>query len=180
MSGKAEVSVWYSVSEYVTIPASMLSEVVVELTEGTRSRETLGGTFTTPSGILETAQVRFTMFLPNMDYLGQIFPSLYNAPSGTQDGGNLIIGSDDCVVADDAKVNIHYTCESTDNNDIFIFAGRPSINFNPTYNQSDDLSVEVIFHAQPTASGVARLGTGNLTAEAVYNPATGETDVVTS
>jgi hypothetical protein len=173
LGGPAEVAI-----NHITIPASLLSEVSVELTEGTRERETLGGTFTKPSGVLDTATVTFTMFLPSMDYLKNIFPGRYNAPSGEQTTGNVIFNSDTCVSTDAGPVNIHYTCEPLDNNDVYIYSGLAQLNFSPTYNASDDITIEVTIMAQPDGSGnVARLGTGNLTQDSYYN-ATTETTVV--
>lgn len=173
LGGPAEVSL-----NGITIPASLLSEVSVELSEGTRERETLGGKFTKPSGVLDTAQAMFTLYLPSMDYLKNIFPDRYNAPSGEQTTGNVIFNSDNCVETATGPVNIHFTCEPLDNNDVFIYAGLAQLNFNPTYNASDDLTIEVTIFAQPDDDGnVARLGTGDLTNDSYYDDATGDTVV---
>lgn len=173
LGGPAEVAI-----NGITIPASLLSEVSVEFTEGTRERTTLGGTFTKPSGVLETAQVMFTLYLPSMDYLKHIFPGRYNAPSGEQTTGNVIFNSDTCVETEAGPVNIHYTCEPLDNNDVHIYAGLAQLNFNPTYNESDDLTIEVTIFAQPDDDGnVARMGTGNLTNDSYYDATTGATVV---
>lgn len=173
LGGPAEVSI-----NGITIPASLLSEVSVEITEGTRERETLGGTFTKPSGVLETAQAMFTLYLPSMDYLKNIFPSRYSAPSGEQDTGNIIFNSDECTTTEAGPVNIHYTCEPLDNNDVFIYSGLAALNFNPTYNADDDVTIEVTIYAQPDEDGnVARMGTGNLTQDSYYDAATGTTVV---
>lgn len=163
------------------IPAELLSEINVELTEGTRERNTLGGTFTRPSGVLETAQATFTMYLPNMDYLKHIFPALYNAPTEPQTGGNIIVGSNSCSTVDAGPVNIHYVCDDTDNNDVHFFNAQAQLNFNPTYNGSDDLTIEVTLFAQPDEDGnVYRLGTGDLTQPSIYDPETEETVPVSS
>lgn len=173
LGGPAEVSL-----NGITIPASLLSEVSVEFTEGTRERETLGGTFTKPSGVLDTAQVTFTLYLPSMDYLKNIFPERYNAPSGEQDTGNVIFNSDNCTTTTAGPVNIHYTCEPLDNNDVFIYNGAAALNFNPTYNASDDLTIEVMIYAQPDDDGnIARMGTGDLVNDSFYNPTTSDTEV---
>lgn len=173
LGGPAEVAI-----NGITIPASLLSEVTVEFSEGTRERETLGGTFTKPSGVLETAQAMFTLYLPSMDYLKHIFPERYSAPSGEQDTGNVIFNADTCVETEAGPVNIHYTCEPLDNNDIHIYAGLAQLNFNPTFNASDDLTIEVTIFAQPDDNGaVARFGTGNLTQDSIYDAASGETEV---
>lgn len=173
LGGPAEVAI-----NGVVIPASLLSEVSVELTEGTRERETLGGTFTKPSGILETAQATFTLYLPDMDYLKNIFPDRYNAPSGEQQTGNIVFNSDTCVQTTAGPVNIHYTCEPLDNNDVHIYSGLAMLNFNPTYNASDDVTIEVTIYAQPDDDGnIARMGTGNLTQDSYYDGVAGETVV---
>lgn len=171
LGGPAEVAI-----NGITIPASLLSEVAVELTEGTRERETLGGTFTKPSGVLDTAQATFTLYLPSMDYLKNIFPSRYNAPSGTQGYGNVVFNSDECTTTEAGPVNIHYTCEDNDNNDVYIYNGLAMLNFNPTYNASDDVTIEVTIYAQPDDSGnVARMGTGDLTTNSRYDAASEST-----
>jgi hypothetical protein len=173
LGGAAEVSI-----NGVTIPAQYLSEVAVELTEGTRERETLGGTFTKPSGVLETAQATFTMYLPSMDYLKHLFPARYNAPSGEQDTGNVVFNSDTCVETEAGPVNIHFTCEPLDNNDVFFYSALAQLNFNATYTASDDLTIEVTIFAQPDDDGnVARMGTGDLTSDSYYDETTGETVV---
>lgn len=173
LGGPAEIAL-----NGITIPASLLSEVSTELTEGTRERETLGGTFTKPSRVLETAQVRFTLYLPSMDYLKNIFPDRYNAPSGEQTTGNLIFNSDTCVETEAGPVNIHYTCDPLDNDDVHIYNGLAQLNFNGTYNATDDLTIEVTIFAQPDDDGnVYRLGTGDLANDSFYDAASGETEV---
>ncbi len=171
LGGKAEVAI-----NNIVIPAQYLSEIAVELTEGTRERETLGGTFTKPSGVLETAMVKFTLYLPSMDYLKNIFPDRYNAPTGN-DTGNIIFNSDTCGQAEAGPVNIHFTCEENDNNDVFIYNGLALFDFKPTYTSSDDVTIEVTIYAQPDTDGnIARLGTGDLTEETIYDEVT-ETSV---
>lgn len=174
LGGQAEVSL-----NEVTIPATLLSEVSVELTEGTRETSTLGGTFTQPTGVFETAQAMFTMFLPSMDYLKAIFPDKYNAPTAPQLSGNLIFGAGNCVTQTGTPVNIHFTCDDDDDNDIYFYNGLVQLNFNPTYSTGDSVSVEITILAQPDEDGnVARIGTGNLTAKSIYNATTMATDTV--
>jgi hypothetical protein len=176
LGGPAEVAL-----NGITIPASLLSEVSVEFTEGTRERTTLGGVFTKPSGVFETAQATFTMYLPSMDYLKNIFPARYNAPTAPQTSGNVILNSDNCTTTDAGPVNIHYTCEDNDANDVHIYAGLAAMNFNPTYNASDDVTIEVTIYAQPDENGnIGRLGTGDLTQVSIYNATTEETEPVVS
>lgn len=175
LGGKAEVAI-----NNIVIPAQYLSEISVELTEGTRERTTLGGTFTKPSGVLESAMVKFTLYLASMDYLKNIFPERYTAPSGNTTG-NIIFNSDTCGQATAGPVNIHFTCEENDANDIHIYNGLALLDFKPTYTASDDLTIEVTIYAQPDDDGnIARLGTGDLTQEAIYDEVSEESVPVTS
>lgn len=147
------------------IPAYLISEVAVEITEGVRQRKTLGGQFSRPSGTVDTATVRFTLFLESMDYLKHIFPGRYNAPTVPETQGNLIVNSNNCATTDAGPVNIHYTCDTNDHNDIHLYNAQAQLDFKATMNAEDDLSVEVTLHAQPDTNGnVARFGTGDLTA----------------
>lgn len=171
LGGLAEIAI-----NGITIPASLLSEITVELTEGMRERDTLAGTFSRPSGTLETATASFTLFLPSIDYLKDIFPNRFNDPTAPQLTGNFIWDSQSCVTTSPSPVNIHYTCETNDNNDIHFYSGIAQLNFNPTFNGSDDLTIEVTIHAQPDVNGrVYRLGTGDLTADSIYDAETGAT-----
>lgn len=176
LSGKAEVAM-----NGIAIPATLLSEVNVEFTGGTRSIESLGGTFNQPTGVLETAQATFTMFLPSMDYLKNIFPDMYNAPSGSQLTGNVIWGDNSCMSMEGTPVNISYSCDTTDDNDFHIYNGLVNLDFSATYNATDVLTVEVTIMAQPDVNGnIGRAGTGDLTQPSRFDPTTGTTVPVTS
>lgn len=175
LGGKAEVSL-----NGITVPAELLSEVTVELTEGTRERTTLGGTFTRPSGTLDTAQAMFTMYLPSVDYLKDIFPDLYNSPTAPQTVGNLVFGGDACSARTATALNIHFSCDDTDANDVNFPNAQIAYNVSLTYNDSDDLTVEVTAYGQPSASGVARLGTGDLLEPSIWDAASQETVPISS
>jgi len=157
----------------LVIPADLLSEITPEFTEGAREKNTLAGTFNRPSGTLDTAQLTFQLYLPSIDYLKDIFPDRYNAPAGNTTG-NIIWDTNNCATVSGVPVNVHYTCEGDDANDVHIYNGRIAMSFNPTYNQTDDLTLEVTVHALPDEQGrVFRLGTGDLTQESIWDPATG-------
>jgi len=176
LSGKAEVAI-----NGVTIDPSMLSEVTTMFQEGTRTVTTLGGTFTKPSGSLDSAEATFTLYLPSMDYLKNIFPARYNDPSAPQTTGNIIINADTCSTEVETPVNIHYTCEANDNNDIHIYAGLPVLDLSLTYNPTDVISIPVRILAQPDVNGnVGRIGTGDLTQESYYDATTSTTQPVPS
>lgn len=175
LGGKAELAIGTAL-----IPAQFLSDIVPEFTEGTRETTTLGGVRTQPSGNMDTAELTFTLYLPSMDYLKNIWADIYNEPSGGQTTGNFILGDTTCTTRVPVPINIHYTCDSNDDNDVHIYAGIVAFNFNPTYNDSDGLSVETTIYAQPTEDGYVRIGTGDLTQESIYDVATESTVPVTS
>lgn len=175
LGGVAEVAINESL-----IPAELLSEVSVEVTESTRDTETLRGKFTQPTGMIDTAQATFTMFLPSMDYLKVLFPNLHNAGSGERIGeGNLIIGAGECLQQDATPVNIHYTCDGADDtNDVLFYSALVQLNLSLTYNNSDSLSVEVTVFGQPDDDGkVVRFGSGNLTEDSYFDHTTMNTVV---
>lgn len=175
LGGAAEVAINESL-----IPAELLSEVSVEFVESTRETETLAGTFTQPTGMLETAQATFTMFLPSMDYLKVLFPDLHNAGSGDRVGeGNIVIGTGSCFTAENTPVNIHYVCDGNDDsNDVFIYNGRVQLNLAMTFSTGDSLSVEVTVFAQPDDNGnIARIGSGDLTQDSYFDYQTMKTVV---
>jgi hypothetical protein len=165
------------------VPADVLSEITVELTEGTRERTTLAGVFTRPSGTMDSAMATVTIFPPSWDWLGaNIIESRYNAPTAPQTEGNIIWNAQTCSgTFDIGPLNIHFICDENDDRDIHFYNAQLVVNINSTYTNSDDLSVELTFHAQPDDDGnVWRLGTGDLTQESIYDVDTESTVPVTS
>lgn len=163
----------------VSIPSFMLSEISVEITEATRERSTLAGTFRRPAGTIDTAQATVTMYLRDVEDLKNIFPGQYNAPTQPETSGNIIIGSESCATAEGSPLNIHFECESDDTKDVFFYEALPLLNFSATYNATDDLTVEVTFMAQPDADGnIARIGTGDLTKKSIYDATSEQTIAV--
>lgn len=167
MSGPAELSF-----RNALIEASVLSEISVELTEGTRERTTLAGTFTLPAGTIDTATATVTLFPESWGWLGaNLLRSRYSAPSAPQTEGNIIWNASTCAGSYDVGgLNIHFTCDDNDNRDIYFYNAALQVNVNPTYNNEDNLQVELTFFANPDDNGnVYRLGTGDLTAESYYD-----------
>lgn len=165
----------------VVIPASQLSETSVEFEGATIDVETGAGTFTLPSGTLDSAEATFTYYPEKMDDLKNIWPDMYNAPSGSQTSGSIVWSSNTCLEATGTPVNIHPECINTDDNDFHLFSGHVQINFSATWNNQEVLSVEVTVLAQPDENGnVGRAGTGDLTQASEWDAATGATVPVTS
>lgn len=166
LGGAAELALGLS-----TIPASLLGDITPNFTEGTRSSETLGGNRTTPSGRFDEATLTFTMFVPSMDYLQALWPDLYNPKvGGGEQSGNLVFGSGSCATKTPVVANIHYVCDDNSNNDQHFFAVLVAMNWNPTINASDGLSVEVTLYAQPNDNGdYFQLGAGDLTEPTLWD-----------
>lgn len=165
MGGKYEMSIGS-----VLIPAQLLGDISPNYEEGTLEAETQAGKRTIPSGKAETAELTFTLFLPNVDYLKNLWAEAYNEPEGNETG-NVIFGGGSCSTRSPLPINIHPVCEKNDNNDVHIFAGLVAMKFNPTFSTGDVVSVETTISMQPTNEGYMRLGTGDLTQESHYDVA---------
>lgn len=158
LGGKAEISIGKT-----TIDAQFLSELSVNFQEGTREVNSLAGTIRKPSGTMDTAEVTGTFILPSMDALKKLWANAYEAPTAEGLSGRVVFGSNSCETVEPVPVNIHYTCEKDSSNDVHIYAGLVAMNFNPTYNDSDALTVEFTIYAQPTDEGYGFAGAGDLT-----------------
>lgn len=168
MAGQWELSIGSTL-----IPASLLGEITIDYEEGTSEADTQAGKIVTPSGKVETAEATFTLFLPSIDYLKNVYADLYNDPtSASQEKGNIIFGSNSCSVQSPVKVNIHPVCETTDDND-FNFEALIIHKFNPTLSTSDPVSIETTMYLQPTETqGRLRIGTGDLSQPSKWDVAT--------
>lgn len=163
MGGKVDVSL-----NGVTIPAQYLSDdgVVTTITESTREIATLAGTFNQSTGTYEETMVVFTVTLPNMNYLKNIFPELYT-PSVDRPtiAGQIAFGGDDCTVRENTPVVVHYTCDPNSDNDVFVPNGSVVASIEMTQNVSDPVTVEITVNAQPSEEHDGKIvifGTGDL------------------
>ena len=177
LGGKAEISIQTALAGTgVTIPPAFIQEISVEVKEGERDVQSLAGNFSTPNGNVDKPMVTVTMVLDSMERLKAVFGDLYNAPTGTQTTGNFIIGGSTCASRDGGWLNIHYVCDETDDNDVYFYNALAQVNFAPTYNADDALTVEVVFMGQPDEDGnIVRIGTGLLSAPSLFDAATGTT-----
>lgn len=179
-TGKVDVSIVPEGGAGVTIPAHYLSEdgVTTTITEGTRDINTMAGNFTTPSGTIEEANSVFSVVLPGMNYLKNIFPDLYTASVDRPTlAGQTVFGSSVCTARGSAKLVIHYSCDENSDDDIYIPNAVISYNATVTQNVSDPLMVEITAYAQPSdeiGGGVAVYGTGSLEEPTLFDAATGE------
>lgn len=173
LGGKVDVSL-----NQITIPATFLSDdgVTTTLTEGTREIATLGGTFTQASGTYDEATVVFTVVLPNMNYLGVLFPDQYTASTDRPTiAGKTVFGGNSCTVRANTPLVVHYTCDPNSDNDVFVPNGSVLASIAMVQNVSDPVTVEITVNALPNDDGViAILGTGSLTEPTLWN-ATSET-----
>ena len=167
LGGPAEIAM-----NGTTIPAFLIQSISPSIEPGVRSRPSLAGTFSRPSGTFETVEVMATITLASMDWLKNIVPDMYNAPTAPQTTGNVIMGNNTCLAATGIPVNIHYTCDATDANDVFFPNAYVTFAFNGEYTETDPLAIEVRIYGNPSASGVVRFGTGDLTEVSIYDPTT--------
>ena len=180
LGGKVDVSL-----NGITIPAAFLSDdgVVTTLTEGTREVATMAGTFSQASGVYDESTVVFTVVLPNMNYLKNVFPDLYTASVDRPTAaGQVDFGGDTCSVRENTPVVVHYTCDPNSDNDVYIPNGSVQASVEITQNATDPVTVEVTVNAQPDEDTglIARLGTGSLTEPTLFDPATGEYEPIGS
>jgi hypothetical protein len=171
MGGKVDVSV-----NGVTIPAEFLSDegVTTTLTEGTREVATMAGTFTQASGTYDEATVVFNVVLPNMNYLKNVFPDMYEASSDRPTvAGRVTFGGADCTTRDNTPLVVHYTCDPNSDNDVYVPNGSVQASIELVQNAGDPVTVAVTVNAQPDDNGViAWLGTGDLDAPSLWDDAT--------
>lgn len=179
LGGKVDVSL-----NGVTIPAQYISDegATTTLTEGSRDVTTMAGTFTQPSGTYDEANVVFNLVLPNMNYLKNVFPDLYTASVDRPTAaGQVDFGGDSCSIRQNTPVVIHYSCASNSDDDVFIPNGAVQASVELTQNATDPVTVAVTVNAQPNedtdlapAGLIARLGTGSLTDETIWDAAAGD------
>lgn len=168
LGGKYELAIGANL-----IDAQLLGDITPNFEEGMLEADTQAGTIRQPNGKLDTAELTFTLFLPSVDYLKVLWADAYNAPTqSAQKTGNIVFGSGTCTTREALPINIHPVCETTDDNDIHIFAGLVNMTFNPTISTTDAISIEVTVIAQPTSEGAVRIGTGDLTQPSYYDVAT--------
>lgn len=152
------------------IPAQLLGDIAVNYEEGTLSVETQSGVRNQPNGKASTAEITFTLYLPNTDYLKVLFADIYNEPTAeAQKSGNIIFGGNSCGMATPLPINIHNSCEPTDDNDIHVFAGMVNTTFTPSLTTGDVVSVEATIMMQPVNGQYMRLGTGDLSQPSYYD-----------
>lgn len=170
MSGKVDVSL-----NGITIPAKYLGDdgATTTLEEGTIEISTLEGTFTKPNGTFEEVSTKFTLVLPNMSYLKNIFPNRYTASNDRPTvAGRTAIGGDTCFTMESTPVVVHYSCDSNSDNDVYIPNGYVSASIELQQNISDPVMVEVTVNGLPSEDHDnvrAYLGTGSLSGETLWN-----------
>ena len=169
LGGKAEIAIGS-----VTIGPEFLAEISPNFEEGVREVNSLAGVIKMPSGSFDTAEVTGQFIVPSMDALKALWAGAYEAPTGSAEdlSGRVRFGGNSCVSQEPVPVNIHYTCEPNSDNDVHINSGIVAMNFNPTYNDSDALTVEFTIYAQPSADGYGFAGAGDLTQKTIWDATT--------
>lgn len=181
MGGKVDVSL-----NGVTLPAEYLSDegVTTTITEGTREVPTMAGTFSQPSGLLDEAMMAFVVTLPNMNYLKNIFPDMYQASVDRPTvAGRVTFGGDSCNVRANTPVVAHYTCDPNSDNDVYVPNGSVQASIELVQNANDPVTVSITVYAQPSDDhdgAQVLMGTGDLTEPTLWNPVTEVYDPIES
>lgn len=179
MNGKVDISMFG-----VTLPAKFVSDdgATTTATEKVREIPTMAGTIRVPTGIYDEAKTEFTIVLPNMDFLKNVFPDLYQAGTGTQTRGRVAIGGNTCVARENTPLVVHYTCSGNSDNDVYLPNAAVTASFELTQNASDPVKVMVTANAHPddTDGVLMYLGTGDLTEKTLWDPVTKQYEPVTS
>lgn len=180
LSGKASVTLYYEGGESVVIDPQYIGEdgVTVTMTPGTREITSQAGTTTVPSGTIDEATLTFPLLLPNMNFLGSVFPGNHTASTDRPTvAGQTIVGGDDCQGQITAKAVVHFVCDDNSDNDIYIPEILISPDLSTTINTTDGVAVNVMGYAQPAAvlnGGVAQYGTGSLAGPTLFDADSGE------
>lgn len=175
LSGEAELSIGT-----FTIPPELLGDITPDLSEKVRERNSLAGKTSVPTRTLDNNTIKFTLFVPNYDYLKHIWSDMYNASAGGE-SGNLVFGGSSCSTLTPVVVNIHRVCEPDSRNDEHYNRVLVGFSWNPTYSADDVFSVEVTLHVQPdSANGAFKLGAGELTQNSLWDATTQAYVAVTS
>jgi hypothetical protein len=175
LKGKVDVSLYG-----ITIPSSLLAGddgVVTNAEEKTIEINSMDGVMTVGTRIFDNVNVAFTVILPNMDYLKNIMPDLYEAGTGGQTVGRVAIGGTTCSVSENTPLVVHYTCQENSDNDIYVPNANVIATFELNQNSDDPVTVQFTANALPSLeeghNGVKMfLGTGDLTEKTLWNAAT--------
>lgn len=186
LSGKASVTLYYEDGKSVVVEPQFIGEdgVTVTMTPGTRTITSLNGTTTVPSGTIDEATISFPLLLPNMNYLGKVFPGMYTASTDrpTVAGQTTVGGNDSCSEVS-AKAVVHFICDENSDNDIYVPVALINADLSTVVNSTDGVAVNVMAYAQPADElngGVARYGTGDLTEPTLFDETTGEYEPISS
>jgi len=185
-SGKAEVTIYYEGGDSVVIPPKYIGEdgVSTTMTPGTRTITSLQGTTTVPSGTIDESTFSFPLLLPNMRFLGDVFPGNFEASSDRPTvAGQTTVGGSDCASQVSAKVVIHFICDENSDDDIYIPEALITPDLSTTVNTTDGVMITVMGYAQPSEElndGVARYGTGDLDGPTLFDAETGEYEPIGS
>lgn len=183
-SGKVDVTIYRAGYGGVRIPAELLADSV-EVTgdEGEVSIETFAGTSKQPSQTYDEPQITFTI-VGTMELIRLIYPELSDASSDRPTiAGQTVFGGNECTVREDAKVVVHWTCDSNSDNDWYFPAVSLTQNFSATFTPGEVLTIPVVGYIQPATElngGLVRIGTGDLTKQTLFSEATGTYEDITS
>lgn len=135
------------------------------------------GTVSYPNGAFEELSATVTIHVPNMRFLGKLFPGLFVESEFDYDGedertGQVRFGAYECKTTDPVPVIIHNTCADDSRDDIQIPNALIANGGEFTISLSDPFDVELQITPQPGTEGAVIMGEGSLSQKTLYNPET--------
>lgn len=152
----------------------------ITVTPGTTEVASQLGTVEYPNGSFEELSATVTIHVPNIRFLGKLFPGLfveadfdYDDEDG-EDGstGQVRFGAYECKTTEAVPVIIHNTCADDSRDDIQIPNALIANGGEFTISLSDPFDVELQITPQPGTEGAVIMGEGSLSQKTLYNPET--------
>lgn len=142
------------------------------------------GTYSIPNGSFEELSVTLTLLIPNIRFLGKIFPGLWVEGYEDEDTGETMgqvrFGATECRTVDPVPVVIHNTCADGSEDDIQIPQALIAQGGEFTVSRDDPFELEVTITPMPGTEGAIIMGVGDLEGKSLYNPETQEYEQVES
>lgn len=162
------------------IPARLLADEAMTITVTPQTTEiaSQAGTYNIPNGSFEELSATFTVNIPSVHWLGQIFPGLYKAAAfkraslleSNGETGQVAFGADACSTIESTKIVLHPVCMGNDSSqDVTLPNAFVSPGGEFTFS-TDPFTLEVSVSMMPDEEGAVIFGEGNLQRPAHYDP----------
>lgn len=165
------------------IPSECISDEIGTLTVTPSQTEinSQAGTFNVPNGAYDELSATITVIVPNVRFLGRIFPNLWKAGKFTYPGheddpeyepGQVSFGANECRTTVPTVVVIHNACDTDSSQDIRIPNAIVANGGEFEVNLTDPFAVELQVSMIPGDEPAVVFGEGSLDEPTLYNPDT--------